>query len=99
MDILTVLDDLQKLAVEQPRTLLIPGLTWGLHQEEIEMQIVKIRSMLPDEVKAAAVTVRESDRILEAAREDAKTTTANANRDAERIIHEARMEAERIIDQ
>lgn len=99
MDILTVLDDLKRLTVEQPKTLLIPGLTWGLHQEEIEMQIVKIRSMLPDEVKAAAYTVRESDRILEASREDAKTITENARRDAERIMAEARLEADRIVDQ
>ena len=89
MDILSVLDDLKKLAVEQPRTLLIPGLTWGLHQDEIDMQIVKIRSMLPDEVKAAAVTVRESDRIIEAAKQDARTTNENARREADRIVAEA----------
>jgi cell division septum initiation protein DivIVA len=99
MDILTVIDDLRKLAVEQPRTLLIPGLTWGLHQEEIDMQIVKIKSMLPDEVKAAVVTVRESDRILEASREDAKSTLDNARREADRIIAEAKIEADRIVEQ
>jgi cell division septum initiation protein DivIVA len=99
MDILTVLDDLKKLAMEQPKTLLIPGLTWGLHQDEIDMTIVKIRSMLPDEVKAAAVTVRESDRIIEAAKEDARKTADQARAEADRILAEAQQEAERILEQ
>ena len=99
MDILTVLDDLKSIAVEQPKRLLVPGLVWGYHPDEVDMQIVKIRSMLPDEVKAAAVTVRESDRIIESAHEDAKTTVDNARREAERVIAEAKVEAERIVEQ
>jgi len=99
MDILTELDDLRKLAVEQPRTLLIPGLTWGLHQEEIDMHIVKIRSMLPDEVKAAAVTVRDSDRIIQQANQDAHSIIENSKREADRIVNEARQEAERVVEQ
>ena len=98
MDILTVLEDLKTIAVEQPRRIL-PGLVWGYHPDEVDMQIVKIRSMLPDEVKAAAVTVRESDRILESAREDAKTTMDNAKREGERVLAEAHIEAERILEQ
>ncbi|MEA2553387.1 MAG: hypothetical protein QOJ65_1563 [Fimbriimonadaceae bacterium] len=97
MDILTVLDDLKKLAVEQPRTFL--GLTWGLDKDEVDMQIVKIRSMLPDEVKAAAVTVRESDRIIEAAREDARKTADIARNEAERMLAEAKIEADRVVEQ
>ena len=98
MDILTVLDELHQKVVEDPRRLPF-GLIYGLSQEEVEMQIVKIRSMLPDEVKAAAATVRESDSILKAARQDAQTNLETSRREAERIVSEARHEAERIVEQ
>ena len=97
MDILNVLDDLKKCIIDEPKHFL--GLTWGLDQEEVEMQIVKIKSMLPEEVKAAAVTVRESDRIIDASRQDAFNTIENAKREAERIVAEARHEAERVVEQ
>lgn len=97
MDILNVLDDLKTLAVDQPKTIM--GLTWGLDKDEIEMQIVKIRSMLPDEVKAAAHTMRESDRIMESAREDARASVEQSKREGEKIVAEARAEAERILEQ
>ena len=97
MDILNVLDDLHKLAVEEPKTFM--GLTWGLDKDEVDMQIVKIRSMLPDEVKAASATMRESDRIMETARQDAFTTIENAKRESDRILSEARQQGERIVEQ
>jgi cell division septum initiation protein DivIVA len=97
MDILTVLDDLKQKIIDEPKRFM--GLTWGLDLDDIEMQIVKIKSMLPDEVKAASATVRESDRILETSRQDAHTTVENAKREHERIITAARQEAERIVEQ
>lgn len=97
MDILTVLDDLKKIVSDDPKRFM--GLTWGLDHDEVEMQIVKIKSMLPDEVKAAAVTMRESDRIIESARQDAFTTLENSKREADRIVKEARQEAERLVEQ
>jgi len=97
MDILTVLDDLKTVVIDQPKRFM--GLTWNLDPEEVEILIVKIRSMLPDEVKAAAATMREADRIRETSHQDAYTTVENAKREAERLVNEARHEGERIIEQ
>jgi cell division septum initiation protein DivIVA len=98
MDILRLLDQLHELAVDNPKSLGGP-LVWGLNKDEISMQIAKVRASLPSEVKAAAATVRETDRIVESAREDATMTLENAQKEAQRIIAEAQQEAGRIIDQ
>ncbi len=98
MDILRLLDDLNDLATEQPRTL-VSKLTWGLDKEEIAMQIAKVRACLPQEVKAAASTVRESERILDSARNDAHMTLESARKEADRIINEAKADADRILEQ
>src|ERR1019366_1273286 len=47
----------------------------------------------------AISTVRESDRIVESAREDATVTLDNARKEAERIIVEARAEALSLVEQ
>lgn len=96
MDIIRLLDELGKLIDDTPN---FGPVTWGLNRDEISMQISKIRASLPQELKAAVSTVRESDRILEQAREDATGTLDNARREVERIQVEARQEAQRIIDQ
>jgi len=97
MDILRLLDQLHDMTIERPRTL-VGKLAWGLDKDEISMQIAKVRASLPTEVKQAAATVRESDRIVESAREDATLTLENAQKEAERILVEARAEAERILE-
>jgi hypothetical protein len=97
MDILRLLDELSDLTVERPKT--FGPVTFGLNKEDIAMQIAKVRASLPNELKAAVATVRESDRIVETAREDANMTLDNAKKEAERIAVEARSEAERIVDQ
>lgn len=97
MDVLRILDDLNNLVVVQPKT--IGPITWGLNQEEVTMQIAKIRASLPNEVKAAAQTVRDADQILGRAKEDASKTTENALKEADRILAEARREADRVIEQ
>ena len=98
MDILRLLDDLNDLATEQPRTIIGP-LTWGLDKEEIAMLIAKVRACLPQELKSAASTVRESERIIDAARNDAALTLESAKKEADRIMLEATREAERITEQ
>jgi cell division septum initiation protein DivIVA len=99
MDILRILDELHALAVDRPKT--IPGLnvTFGLNKDEISMQIAKIRASLPNELKAAAATVRESERIVDTAREDAHMTLESSKKEAERMVVDARKEAERIVEQ
>jgi vacuolar-type H+-ATPase subunit H len=97
MDILRLLDQLHELAVESPKS--IGPLVWGLNKDEISMQIAKVRASLPQEVKAAAATVRETERIVEGAKEDATMTLENARKEADRLIHEAHAEAERLVEQ
>jgi cell division septum initiation protein DivIVA len=96
MDILRLLEELMQLIDDTPR---FGPVTWGLNRDEISMQISKIRASLPQELKAAVSTVRESDRILEAARQDANSTVGYAQSEAERIISEARKDAERIVEE
>jgi len=97
MDILRLLDQLHELTVDNVRGL--GPVVWGYNKDEISMQIAKVRASLPSEVKAAAATVRESDRIVESAKEDATSTLESAKKDAESILSQARQEAERIIEQ
>lgn len=92
-----MLELLHETAVEKPRTLIGP-LVFGLDKEEVAMQIAKIRASLPSEVKQAANLTRESERIVETAREDADQTRTNAEREAQRVIEEAKAEAERLLE-
>lgn len=96
MDILRLLDELKEMAVDRPKT--FAGFTTGLDKDEINMMIAKIRASLPQEVKQAVQTVRESDRIVESAKEDASMTLENAKRESERMLTEARAEAEKIVE-
>lgn len=95
MDVLRLLSDLEEM-IEAPRS------TLGyirLNRDDVGMQIAKIRASLPQEVKAAASTVRETERILETASEAASSTIESARREADRVIKEGREEAERILEQ
>lgn len=97
MDILRLLDQLHEMTVDN-----VGGfgpIVWGYNKDEISMQIAKVRASLPSEVKAAAATVRETDRIVESAREDATTTLESARQEADRIVADARQEVERLLEQ
>jgi len=96
MDILRLLDDLSQLI---DRTPAVGPITWGLNRDEISMQIAKIRASLPQELKTAVNTVRESERIIDTAKEDATMTVDMAKKEAERVLIEARRDGERIIEQ
>ena len=98
MDILRLLDELHDLACEQPHHVVGP-LYWGLDTDEISMQITKIRASLPQDLKVAVTTARETDRLIENAKEDAKTIVDKSQSESERIIADARAEAERILEQ
>lgn len=97
MDILRILDQLHVLAVQKPKTYM--GMTFGLDKDEISMQIAKVRASLPNELKAAVATVRESERIVDSAREDATLTVESARKEADRLLAEAQREAQRIVEQ
>ena len=95
MDVLRLLSDLEEM-IETPRSVM--GYI-RLNRDDVGMQIAKVRASLPQEVKAAATTVRESERILEQATESAATVVQNSQREAEVILATAREEAKRILDQ
>jgi hypothetical protein len=97
MDILRMLEQLQEMAVDRPKSFL--GLTWGLNKDDISMQIAKVRASLPNELKAAVQTVRESERIVDTARVDATMTLDNAEKEADRTLQDAKREAELIVEQ
>jgi cell division septum initiation protein DivIVA len=95
VDILRLLDNLNEL-VEKPKSL--GPMVWGLNRDEISMQIAKIRASLPNELKQAVQTVRESEKIKDSALEDATMTLDAAKKESERILGEARREAEKIVE-
>jgi cell division septum initiation protein DivIVA len=95
VDILRLLDNLTEL-IEKPKS--VGPVTWGLNRDEIGMQIAKIRASLPNELKQAVQTVRESERIVDSAREDATMTLEAGKKEAERILTDARKEAEKIVE-
>lgn len=97
MDLLRLLEELERKMLEEPHRL--GPLWWGVDVDDIKMQIQKIRASLPNEVKAAVATVRESERIVEGAREDATLTLESARKEGERILTDSRREAERIVEQ
>lgn len=97
MDILRILEDLDSQINRKPKHFL--GLTFGLDRDEVSMLIAKLRASLPSELKQAATTLRESERIVDSAREDANLTLENTRKESERIVLDARAEAERIIEE
>lgn len=92
-----MLDELLDLTVQKPRR--FGPLVWGLNRDEIRMQIAKIRASLPQEVKQAAHLARDTEKIVESAREDAEATLAKAQREAERLVADAHKQAQLIREQ
>jgi cell division septum initiation protein DivIVA len=92
-----MLEDLEELAVERPRSL--GPICFGLNRDEIQMTISKVRASLPGEVKQAQTLTREAERHIEMARDEASKTIESAQREAERLIDEARKEADRLVNE
>jgi len=92
-----MLEDLEEITVDRPKSL--GPIYWNYNRDEIQMQIAKLRASLPLEVKQAANLTRESERVIEQAREDAGKTMESAQKEVERTIEDARNEAERLINQ
>ena len=95
MDILRMLEDLEATAVDAPKG--FGPLLWNYNRDEVQMQIHKIRASLPLEMTQAANLTRESERVIEQAREDASKTIEGAKKESERLIEEAKKEIERLM--
>lgn len=96
MEVVRALEELRE-HIESPRQFL--GITFGLNKAECAVLIRRIHALLPEQVKQAAVITRESERIVDSAKEDATMTLERAKSEAARIVEEARREAEKIFQQ
>jgi len=97
MDLLKMLDQLQEVVVEEPRY--FGKLAWGLNRDEIAINIAKIKASVPNEVKQAVSLTKDSERIVEKAREDADQIVSNARAEAEEVRKNAHAEAAKILEQ
>lgn len=96
LDIIRMLEDLNAVAVEKVKS--VGPISWGLNRDEVSMKITMIMSSLPKELKDAVQTVRDSEKILSLARQDADATVENGRRESERVVTESRKEAEKVIE-
>src|SRR5436190_6170714 len=96
IDVLRLLENLKVLA-QKPKCFV--GLAFGYDAEEMVMQIEKIRATLPREVKDAASLAKESERIIETAKEDADRSIDQAKVQSDRVLAEAKKEADRVVEQ
>ena len=97
-DVFALLEELQLLATEDPRTIL-GRLTYGLDKQEISLVISKIKSSLPSELKNAAINVKETEKLKEQAGSDAAAALVRAKEDGLKIMDEAHERALQIIQQ
>lgn len=95
IDVLRLLDNLNSLA-EKPRSFI--GLTVGYNRQEFQIQIDRIKGSLPRDVKDASNLLRETERVMEAADDEANRIIDQGRREAARAIEEATQEAGRIME-
>ena len=96
-DVVVLLEELQILTLEEPRKI-IGRLTYGLDQDEIELQINKIKQSLPVEIVGAAQNMRQSEEIKRSAQDAAEQILESAKREAARLIETANEQSLQIID-
>lgn len=76
VDILKLLTELEDLVENTPHGPM--GMLFRFDEDKFHMTIMKIRANLPEEMKKASKLARDSDRILEEARESAERVVADA---------------------
>lgn len=96
-DVFALLEELQLLATEDPRTI-VGRLTYGLDKHEINLVIGKIKASLPGEMKNAAQNVKDSEKIREQATAQAEDSMRKAEEEGKRLIEQARSHAMEIIE-
>ncbi|HXH61512.1 MAG TPA: hypothetical protein VNI20_09425 [Fimbriimonadaceae bacterium] len=95
IDVLRLLDNLNSLA-EKPRTFL--GVTVGFNRQEFQIQIDRIKGSLPRDVKDASHLLRETERVMETAEDEAGRIVDQGRREAAQSVEEATQEAARILE-
>jgi len=96
VDILKLLDKLEE--VVENSLFEIWGRAYGIKTEEFHMLINKVRASLPDEVRTATRLASDSDRIVSAAREEARVMVEHAREEAAQLVEEAKAEAARLVE-
>ncbi|MEX2244842.1 MAG: hypothetical protein WD716_13475 [Fimbriimonadaceae bacterium] len=96
IDVLRLLDNLNSL-VEKPRSFL--GVTLGFNRQEFQIQIDRIKGSLPRDVKDASNLLRETERVMETAEDEANRVIDQGRREAAQAIEEATQESARILEQ
>ena len=71
IDVLRLLDNLNEL-VEKPRTFL--GVSFGFNKQDFHIQIDRIKGCLPKEVKEASNLLKETERVMDSAEDEAART-------------------------
>ena len=97
VDILKLLDKLEDL-IEDNRLFELWGRAYGVRTEDFHMLINKIRASLPDEVRTATRLASDSDRIVAAAREEARIMVEHAREEASRTLEDAKAQASRLVE-
>lgn len=96
-DVFALLEELQLLATEDPRTI-VGRLTYGLDKQEINLVIGKIKASLPGEMKNASQNVKESEKIREQAAAEAEAILRRAQEEGQRLVEQSRIQAQEVIE-
>ncbi len=95
-DVFALLEELQLLAIEDPRTL-IGRFSYGLDKQEIGLVLTKIKNSLPSELKNASFNIKESEKIKEQSSVDAEIALQKAQEEGKRLLQQAEEHALSII--
>ena len=97
VDIFRLLDQLEELP-EKAKHLPMNTLV-GFDHEQFYYLVLKIRANLPEDMKKAQRVARETDRIVDEAREAAVQRLEDGRHEASKVLEHAQAEASRIIEQ
>lgn len=97
VDIFRLLDELEELP-EKARHIW-PNLLVGFNSEQFYFLVLKIRANLPGDLKKAHRVAKDSERIVESARDTAAQRVESGRAEAERVKTEAQEEAKAIREQ
>lgn len=97
VDIFRLLDQLEELP-EKAKHLPLNTLV-GFDHEQFYYLVLKIRANLPEDMKKAHRIARDTERIVDEARDAAVQQVESGRVEANRCLEEARIDAQRVIDQ
>jgi vacuolar-type H+-ATPase subunit H len=96
VDILKLLDKLEDVVDDSMFE--VWGRAYGIRSEEFHMLVNKIRASLPDELRTATRLACDTDKIVNAAREEAKSAIERAHKEAAGIVSAAKTQASQLVD-